>query len=348
MAPISDLLDNLPLYEEPHPGYHFDFLALPGELRNDIYRLTLTTDPAMLDREHKYSCNWCTWDPDEPQNHMYDENHQKLPGCRCWAREGLALLLANRQINEEAAPIFWAENHFSFRGYDSFIRLVGTALRPRYRQMIPHVTICSDPWGMDNLRRRPIELWDTLFQCKGLRTLEIPAFTKSMPDFTAEAQRLLEAEHAACNRFASELPNLKTFCWIYPTFQSTKSPDAFSYPYTLTKHMDATALTPDEFSLYGVLALQDMGFWWAVCRRAFPRGPRYAAVDDALVSTGRPHEYRYTAGMNGRNNIFGVTHFEAMTATWTVKHHLLPLSPKTIARNSVLKARDQNSKEAGT
>lgn len=345
MAPISDLLDNLPPYHEPRTGYHFDFLALPGELRNYIYRLTLTTDPAMLDREHKYSCYWCTWDPDEPQNPMYDANHQKLPGCRCWAREGLALLLANRQINEEAAPMFWAENHFSFRGYDNFIHLVGTALRPRYRQMIPHVTICSDPRGMDNLRRPPIGLWDTLFQCKGLRTLEIPAFTSLVPDFTNGRQRLLEAEYAACNRFASELPNLTTFCWMYLTGDPTESPDAISYPYTVTKHMDAKALTTDKFSLYDMLA--DRSFWWAMCRTAFPRAPCYAAVDDALVSTGRPHEYRYTGGMTGRNNMFGATHFEAMPATWTVKYHLLPLSPETIARNSVLKARDQNSKKAG-
>ncbi|KAG6354020.1 hypothetical protein INS49_004991 [Diaporthe citri] len=217
MAAISEAFSSLELHDEPHPRHHlFDFLALPGELRNQIYRLTLTTDPPRLDRQHKYSCDWCTWDPDQPQNRMVDQTGQNLPGCRCWARRGLALLLANRKIHEEAAPIFWAENHFSFQGVDSFIRLVGGSLRPQYRQMIPHVTIYLDPglitWRMD-MDLPPVRFWDVLFECKGLRELEIPPYRRCKQGSTD--RRLVDTELACWDRLTSELPNLRAFSWSY-------------------------------------------------------------------------------------------------------------------------------------
>lgn len=359
MADISEAVSSLELDDELYPSHHhFDFLALPGELRNQIYRLTLTTDPPRLDREHRYSCKWCTWDQVEPQNRMVDHDGQTLPGCRCWARRGLALLLANRKIHGEAAPIFWAENHFSFEGVDSFIHLVGGDLRPEYRQMIPHITIYLDPGWTDNTRKRrwdmdhpPARFWDVLFECKGLRKLEIPPYYSCGCIPVSTDMRLVDVGSDCWGRLTSELPNLKTFSWSYfgwsrDTTSIRCGPRDCVYPCRITKCLDLTVLSPEQFRRYGRFTCWDRRFGMSSCLCAFPRGPRGPVRNDMLVSTGRPDEYRCAVGMIGRQNTLEVSHPEAVPTTWTVKFSLLPLSRETIARNAMLRARDKNSKKA--
>lgn len=341
MADISQNFSSLELHDDLHPSHHhFDFLALPGELRNQIYRLTLTTDPPRLDREHKYSCNWCTWDPDEPQNRMVDRNGETLLGCRCWARQGLALLQANRKIHGEAGPIFWAENHFSFQGVGSFIRLVGGSLRPQYRQIIPHVTIYLDPESRSDMDLPPVWFWDVLFECKGLRTLEIPPYHRRVPE--SGEMRSVYKELVSWPRLTSKLPNLITFSWSwfgcsFDEQHLRRKP--YEYPYRVTKCFDLSELSPERFRRRCPFTRMDIIFGSVSCIAAFLQGPRGPVLSGGAVSTGRPNEYQVCT------NTIEVTHPEAIPTTWTIKFSLLPLSRDTIARNAMLKTRDENSKE---
>lgn len=363
MAPISDIFSVMKLHDEPHPSHHhFNFLGLPGELRNQIYRLTLTTDPPRLYRQHKHSCIWCTRDPDGPQNRMVDDLGRTLPGCRCWARRGLALLLANRKIHEEAAPIFWAENHFSFEGFKSFIRLVGGSLRPQYRQMIPHVTIYLDPGRKyDGVQRMdtpmylhmdfpPARFWDVLFECKGLRTLEIPPYRRGCP-WSSTNQRLVDAELASWDRLTSELPNLMTFSWSYFArgHDRMQMPfrhiGAFEYPRRTTKRIDLTVWSPDQFRRYGPFTGEDFGFTEYLCSVDTPNGPRGPLPGKFPVSQATMDNYLRLNGVFGHKP-FEETHPAGMPMDWTVELFFLPLSPETIAQNSMLRARDKNSKDA--
>lgn len=358
MADISKAFRLLKLHGGLHPSqHHFDFLALPGELRNQIYRLTLTSDPPRLERGHKYSCKWCTWDPDEPQNRMVDYHGETLPGCsRCWVRRGLALLLANRKIHEEAAPIFWAENHFSFQGFQSFIRLVGGSVRPQYRQVIHHVTVYLDPGRKWDLRIRtsrhmwldldlpPVRFWDILFQCKGLRTLELPPYPRHLVD--SSDVRVVDAELASWDRLTSELPNLMTFSWSY--FEWGLSimpihhiPRAFDHPFRITKRFDLTVVSPDQLRRCGPCTPEDIRFSRFYCFRDSPFGPLGPLPGKFLVSTRRMEEYRRSAARMGYKDELELTHPEGMPTDWFVEFFFLPLSPETIARNSTLRARDE-------
>lgn len=353
MAHIQeDILDNLPPSDRPRPGYHFDFLALPPEVRNIIYGFTLNTDPPRLDREHNYDCFYCTWDPNLPQDSMVDYYERTRTGCRCWARRGLALLLANRQINEEAASMFWAQNHFSFRGADSFIRLVGNGLRPQYRQMISHVTIHTDTWGRDNLKPPPTEFWDTIFQCKGLQTLELPPYEPSIRKciLVDEFPRLVEVECIPWDHLRSELPGLRTLSWAYfqPNYAGLLC--GFEYPRRIGKCLDIKALSPEQLRRCREFTLDEQWFASSLFETVFPRGPRYPVADDLVVSTGKAHEFYYRGTSEirtiGDNKTPGVTRTEYIPTTWTVKYYQVPLSPETIARNFMLRRRDQDSKKA--
>lgn len=356
MTIISWLLSLLTGHDGPRPAHHFDFLALPAEVRNKIYSFTLTTDPSRLDREHEYDCEWCTWKPDEPQNPVFHGDDQKLPGCRCWARKGLALLLANRQIHEEAAPIFWSENDFSFRDVASFTRLVSRTLRLQYHPMIRHVTIYSDQYPSADIDH--IDFRDKLFECNasGLHTLQTPACHVFTPAWT-EAD-ILNTQFAAWLRLTSELPNLETFSWVELRSVWDRRPsrlcvDGLAYPCRLSRCLDLAVLSPEQFRTYGPFN-SDWGeeLVEKICRDAFPgfpRGPRHPVEGGVLVSTGRPHEYRCTAGMtvptvNGED-ASEVAHQEVIPMTWTLKICLLPLSPETIAQNSMRRARDENLKK---
>ncbi len=78
----------------------FPFLLLPGEIRNRIYGLCLCPDKEVVINTNKTETGGCfsSVSPTAP----------KSPGQR------LALLLANKQINREAMPYFFAENTFRF------------------------------------------------------------------------------------------------------------------------------------------------------------------------------------------------------------------------------------------
>lgn len=307
----------------------FDFLSLPGELRNSIYGFTLTTDPPEPDREHKYNCHWCTWNTTSPQHPTKDALGRRLPGCRCWARGGLDLLLANRQVNEEASSIFWAENHFTFQDPQSFLALVGERLRPRYQQMIQNITVFPGRYGETvNSRDR---FWIILFRCKSLRHLEIPQNLRLLHlPWTPEQD---DAEAAAWDYLKSMLPNLKTFARVY---------QALAGPLTvkITKCWAIEGLLPVPLDITRGFSPQDHLFVNALRYRAFPRqlthfdflGSR-CSMETVPVSSGRASEYRC------------VVHEGPGVVTWTARRFFQPLSHEAIARNYMLRERDKRRAE---
>lgn len=362
---ISRLFSVLRLDGGPRarPAQHFDFLSLPGEVRDLIYRFTLTTDPPRLEREHRYSCDWCTWDPDEPQNRMVGRGGETMPGCdRCWARRGPALLLANRQIYDEAAHMFWTENQFSFRGVDSFIHLVGTALRPEYRRMITHVTIYLDPHSRfdgpgrsEAMRLPPPAFWDVLFECKGLRALEMPPYFRGevIMKPTEANIRLFHAECNAWARLREELPSLETFSWSFfgnyvSLMPQGSIPCAFEYPVRVTKCLPLAAFSPEEFCRSGPFNRLDREFGEDLYTRGFPPGwdgHRLRWLTEAPCM-GRPRGYRRAAAILRGDNTLETTHPGAIPTTWTVQFPLLPLTCVAIVRNAILREMDEDTKKA--
>lgn len=357
MAFISWLLNLFYLNGGSRPGQHFDFLALPGELRNQIYDLTLTSDPPRLYRGHKESCKWYARRPElVPGASWVNDNGRRLPGCRCWARTGLALLLANRQINREASPIFWSQNHFSFSGVDSFTDLVGSALRPQYRQMIPHVTIYLGPAGRRDMGLPPLRFWDVLFKCKGLRTLEIPPYRRRIQE--SSEMELVYAASASWDRMTRELPYLSNFSWSYIRNRTGMSSNpcitcASRYPCRITKCFDLTVLSPAQLRRSGPFTYEDTDFGcklWKHATRTLTKKALAPELDDrlggTLVGGSRPDEYRLAAGMIGRKNTFDATLPEAIPTSWTVKFSLLPVRPEAVVDSALHAAIRENSKKA--
>ncbi|KAJ0115733.1 hypothetical protein J7T55_010556 [Diaporthe amygdali] len=193
--------------DKPAAACRFMFLELPAELRNMIYRFTLTTNPTRLIQKHKYNCR-------------YVQGLTPRPGqsrCRfCQPRGGGAsLLLTNSQINTEAASIFWAGNHFSFDDFESFIHFVGTTLRPGYRRIISQVSIHSDWVGRPMRRNLALSFWDVLYQCKGLHKLGMPPLRVYFmfdrgPDYSTRSAwlRILDDEASRTQEEAQSLENL--------------------------------------------------------------------------------------------------------------------------------------------
>ncbi|RYP43725.1 hypothetical protein DL768_009748 [Monosporascus sp. mg162] len=98
------------------------------------------------------------------------------------------LLLVNRGVQADAARVFWGFNVFSFNGSAQFAREVGLNLRPEYRSLIRHVVIydtrqdfvikgeacwvyMAEEYCL--YRHIPSRVWDTIFSCDMLQTLEI-------------------------------------------------------------------------------------------------------------------------------------------------------------------------------
>lgn len=296
-----------------------------------IYRFTLTTDPPEPDREHKYKCDWCTWNTTDSQRPMKGARGRTLPGCRCWARGGLALLLANRQVNEEASSIFWAENHFTFQDPQSFLSLVGERLRPRYQQMIRHITVFPGRYGYGETEFSRDRFWIILFRCKSLCHLEIPRNLRLLLlPWTPEQD---DAEAAAWHYLQSMLPNLKTFARVYREGK---------WPLTvkITKCCAIEGLSPVQLDITCGFSPHDYIFASFLRYCAFPREPyRFnflgsrCSVETVPVSSGSPREYRC------------VVHGEPSVVTWTVQQFFQPLSQEAIARNDMLRERDKRRAE---
>lgn len=177
-------------------------LALPRELRDEIYKWTLVERPRW-EKPHRPCCPYhpgrCGQVRQPP--FMLARKH-----CSCAARKGVALLRLNRQIHEEAAPLFWGLNAHCFNNTRRFARDVG-ALRPRYRRLLRHVRILTNlpddrslyagfarwrqlEWPESTHRPPPPadeQAWKMIIRCQGLQTLEVtPSMAMSFPQYLHE------------------------------------------------------------------------------------------------------------------------------------------------------------------
>ena len=117
----------------------------------------------------KFSDRGCV-DPEPPHFILVGGQSQ----CLCGRRQSLGLLLANRQIHDEVAPIFWGRNTHSFKNGATFMENI-SELRRQCREYLQHVRI-----GHPNRRTQQAPysgyhyvIWKNIFLCKNLRTLEV-------------------------------------------------------------------------------------------------------------------------------------------------------------------------------
>ena len=103
------------------------FLELPSELRIDIYERALI-EPRKWDKRHHRTCSYynpaatCEIPPfrfDYGRNDPYWKNEDvlvEMVQCHktCLRRKAVTLLRTNKQIYDEASPIFWSNNTFCF------------------------------------------------------------------------------------------------------------------------------------------------------------------------------------------------------------------------------------------
>ncbi|KAK2803647.1 hypothetical protein FQN51_003409 [Onygenales sp. PD_10] len=155
------------------------FLSLPLELRELIY-LEVLVEPDLLNRRHDAFCD------------RYNDDHLSLPmpqlppcvvrahpadWCHCVKRQGLGLLLGNRQIYAEAAPILWGQNKFWLRGVEPVL-CSNTTLQEKLRKYVKHIAANYRENFTHN--SKPIQstspldgIWDMILQLHNLRTLEL-------------------------------------------------------------------------------------------------------------------------------------------------------------------------------
>lgn len=110
--------------------------------------------------------------------------------------------------------------------------------------------------------------------------------------------------------------------------------------------MDLTVLSPDQFRRYGPFTGEDFEFTQYLCLMNPPKGPRGPLPGKFRVSKATVEACLRLNGVFDHGKTYEETHPADMPMDWTVELFFLPLSPETIARNSMLRARDKNSKEA--
>lgn len=205
-------------------------LNLPREIRDLIYHFTLV-EPPRWTKHHNALCRYAVVDTatcERPPFVMYNTTWGRRDStcrlrdttfrveCPCARRAGINLLLANRAVHHEAAPIFWSGNVFHFWTGFEFLRDVREHLRDEYKALIHHVVIMHhtmhpfpDPGPFDNVDQCAV--WELLLTCSGLRTLEVPDdmcnAASDYPEYAAKlAVRLPHLE-----RFAMNILMLRTY-----------------------------------------------------------------------------------------------------------------------------------------
>ncbi|KLJ10400.1 hypothetical protein EMPG_14213 [Blastomyces silverae] len=148
-------------------------LRLSRELRDIIYTFTLI-EPRKWARRHNAFCPFSQRNGDLPETAPF-VTYSTL--CRCARRRAVGLLLANRQINTEASPIFWRENIFTFDTAETFVANVGHGMADKDRNLIRHVII-TEPLRGITIQHQPCvsivhEAWKHLRACRNLRTLKV-------------------------------------------------------------------------------------------------------------------------------------------------------------------------------
>ncbi|KAK2802188.1 hypothetical protein FQN51_004869 [Onygenales sp. PD_10] len=193
IAPLT-----LDLSTTPYVPFSFRacrFLQLPPELRRLIYAYALI-DPDRLTIRHSPFCphypGRSSTDLEEPPFLTTMYYHSK---CKCLRRQGMNLLLANRQIHAEASPLFWSKNSFDF---DFGQPRIPDETQPWHQhiQGASMLTLSLDESGPGLLNRHRVAAgrglgthrWEAVFlKCPNLRTLELcPMFLDQLYDQYAQ------------------------------------------------------------------------------------------------------------------------------------------------------------------
>ncbi|KAH8912411.1 hypothetical protein BR93DRAFT_922372 [Coniochaeta sp. PMI_546] len=193
---------------EPRKG----FLGLPRELRDTIYNMVLI-ESCRWERRHSSLCDLCPRDTGTFERPVFDDGSS----CKCRLRRNMGLLLANRQIHRETAPIFWSQNVFHFDTAADFAESVGSTLRREYVELLQHVSIVRVAWqdyqyDWFTRQERPRRdsggsaMWPVLFRCTGLKYIEIGV------DNVYRAPGLDDGNHDCTSfipKLRAELPHLR-------------------------------------------------------------------------------------------------------------------------------------------
>lgn len=179
-----------------------NFMDLSRELRDNIYEFALI-ETDKWDRRHKYNCSHCPRFRNEIETPLFLTGNWQ--GCRCRARTSLNLLLVNRQVNAEAAPIFWKNNTFCFTSMLQLTRDIGRTLRPENREMIRNISFIDHTDTLVN-KYECQRFWDTLMQCTGLRELEF--------HFVTSIGLLTREDRKNFYRLKKKLPSLEKVRWV--------------------------------------------------------------------------------------------------------------------------------------
>ncbi|CAK7214281.1 hypothetical protein SEUCBS140593_002132 [Sporothrix eucalyptigena] len=188
---------------EPAPAK--GFFRLPWEIRKRIYELSLVELPKW-EKIHQPDCDLIAHDLHTCERPPFIDKsiiYTPLSGCRCAKRHSLNVLLANRQVHREAAPVFWSRNTFCFTRASDLTEEIGTKLRPAHRLLLRHIVLMI--YGCDSLPnkfpsnfQKPTvdNMWDTILQCSGLKTLELSynAFTERFDDIGRIRKQLPDLE----------------------------------------------------------------------------------------------------------------------------------------------------------
>ncbi|TQN66666.1 hypothetical protein CSHISOI_08768 [Colletotrichum shisoi] len=171
------------------------FLQLPREVRDQIYECSLV-EPKRHDISHEADCSHKStqsqlWEPPAflLKNVMIRENPYRLvaeSACDCDKRKCMNLLLANRQVHAEAAPVFWSRNAFCFLSAFEVCVALRHNLRYQYRNLVTEICVMSpadngaplhvllDRPSPDNACPTDWPLfWHTISNCAGLIMLQI-------------------------------------------------------------------------------------------------------------------------------------------------------------------------------
>lgn len=323
------------------------FLRLPREVRDMVYIYALV-QPIKWKRRHQLDCQLCPRTCDTFEQALC--TYGTAQPCGCIKRTGLNLLLANRQIHQEAAPIFWSKNAHCFTQSSvvyhgapqpELIRDVGQTLRPEYRLLLRHLSVTIDRWTLLAMPINPISMspaqrekalgvWQVILQCAGLQRLEIhPCF--AVPGWQeAEPYSQLVDTHTI-------LPNLKSFSWQIATLvqveENTTEEDWSGFPvrYPLPC-LTTLPVCLDTLNTYQAVrqAMRDFETNFLVHLNYAVETQLLGLSDEqALLPFSRlkEHSYRLRGGLNDRNKSI-VLHLRDKTDI-TVELLGLPISPET-------------------
>ncbi|PGH27899.1 hypothetical protein AJ80_00449 [Polytolypa hystricis UAMH7299] len=167
-----------PILEEEREPIVSRLLQLPWELREPIYAYALE-EPVRYARRHGPFCEFSERNTTIPETPPYQIDS---PKCQCTRRQGIGLLLANRQIYHEASPLFWSRATFSFGSAETFAEGINADVGKRYRNSILHVRIDHEEYSNIN-ESTLLSMWKALGSCKNLRTLTMDyRLLKQVPD----------------------------------------------------------------------------------------------------------------------------------------------------------------------